>query len=26
VASGVQTGITGTFDVADIGSGMVQAP
>ena len=26
LASGVQTGITGTFDVADIGSGMVQAP
>ena len=26
VASGVQAGITGTFDVADIGSGMVQAP
>ena len=26
VASGVHTGITGTFDVADIGSGMVQAP
>jgi len=26
VASGVSAGITGTFDVADIGSGMVQAP
>jgi subtilisin family serine protease len=26
LASGVGTGITGTFDVADIGSGMVQAP
>ena len=26
LASGVRTSITGTFDVADIGSGMVQAP
>jgi len=26
VSSGVQAGITGSFDVADIGSGMVQAP
>ena len=26
IASGVRTGMTGTFDVADIGSGMVQAP
>jgi subtilisin family serine protease len=26
LASGVRTGLTGTFDVADIGSGMVQSP
>ncbi len=26
IASGVRTGMTGTFDVADIGAGMVQAP